>query len=228
MSAAEPDTRTHVLYIRDGEVWANETLPGLWVVSWYPSRRDHPDYPGSTIDSQHETTMPVKYGPDAILEWASARFEGRDPRELVEVSLDEHATGAEVEEIEQIFDEAGTPAIVRASIRRRAAIELPWIVYVALPVAITLATFLRAFAAGFGDETGRDAWRGLKALITRTSEVRRGASDRDGVIELEHGSQTIILTDRIPDEGLRQVADGELPDGGYFVWDAESESWKRH
>jgi hypothetical protein len=39
--------------LREREVRANESAPGFSVVSWYPYRADHPDYPGSTIDSAH-------------------------------------------------------------------------------------------------------------------------------------------------------------------------------
>jgi hypothetical protein len=65
----KPSSPTHILHLREGEVWASETLPGLWAVSWYPHRADDPDYPGSTIDSTQES-MPIEEGPDAILEWA--------------------------------------------------------------------------------------------------------------------------------------------------------------
>jgi hypothetical protein len=202
--------------VRDGEVWVKETAPGLFAVSWYPHRQDHPDYPGFTIDSSREQ-MPVEGGLDAVADWACKRFEGRDPRELLEVTLDAGADEEEVAAVTRVFDEAGVPAIVTANYHRRSVGELPWVLILAAP----LTAFLTRLATNAAD----DAHKALKSWIARLYEARR---DRDGSIRIDDEGRTFILTRKIPDEGIRELAEGKLDATGYYVWDAEHGAWRKH
>jgi len=208
----------HVQYLREGELRASEIEPGLWVVRWRPHRRDHPDYPEITTDSRKES-MPTEGGADAVLAWAVARFETDDERIVAEVMLEEEAREGEVEAIEALFDEEGVPSIVTARIGRRSAERLPWEVLIVAPAGVFFTT-LAARAAG-------DAYEPLKRLVLRVFELRRRPDRPDGAIQLDENGRSVILTDKIPDEGLRELTAGKLPSTGYFVWDEEKEGWQR-
>lgn len=130
-----PSTTVRIKYLRDGELWVGETTPGVWAASWYPHRHDHPDYPGVTVDSEHER-IPVSDGVDAIVEWAEGRLAREDSRIVAEVALEQEASDDEVAEIERLFDEVGAPAIVTASIGRRSGAPdlLPWAMLLKVPL----------------------------------------------------------------------------------------------
>jgi hypothetical protein len=206
------------LYLRDGDISVTEKEPGHWVVIWNPHRTDHPDYPGVTLDSSVEQ-MPVEGGTDAIVEWAQERFENRDQRDLVEVSLDELASRDEVTAVQAAFDDEGIPAVATANLARRSAGELPWEVYAMMPVV--------AFLTAFGAAAGPDAWHGLKRLVLTIFRVRRKATGRDGSIVVEVGDRTVVLTDQVSEEGFRQIAHEGLPPGGYYIWDGAEGRWHR-
>jgi hypothetical protein len=206
------------LYLRDGDISVTENEPGHWGVSWNPHRTDHPDYPGVTIDSSTEQ-MPIEGGTDAIVEWARERFENRDQRDLVEVSLDELASGEEVAAVQAAFDDEGIPAVATANLARRSAGKLPWEVYATLPVG--------AFLMAFGAAAGTDAWHGLKRLVLAIFRVRRKATGLDGSIVIVVGDRTVVLSDQVSDEGFRQIAHEALPPGGYYIWDDAEGRWHR-
>lgn len=214
-----PSSLTHILHLRDGDVWANESRPGLWVVSWYPHRKDHPGYPGSTTDSAHES-IPTEGGADAVLEWARKRFETHDPRIIAEVMVEEGAPEDEVQALQALFDEAGAPAVVKPAIARRSAELLPW--------AMVLKAPLIAFLTALATKAGSDAWDALSAFVAKVYAERRRPGREDGAIRFEDDRRTVILTDRLPDAGYQQLAGGELPEDGYFVWDEATSSWRRY
>jgi hypothetical protein len=84
-----------------------------------------------------------------------------------------------------------------------------------------LLTTLATKAAG-------DAYEPLKRLVVRIFELRRRPNRPEGTIELqEEDGRTVILTDKIPDEGLRELTAGKLPSTGYFVWVEEEGGWRR-
>jgi hypothetical protein len=68
----------------------------------------------------------------------------------------------------------------------------------------------------------------LKRLVVKVFELRRRPDRPDGAIELDENGRTVILTDPIPDEGFRQLTEGDLPNSGYFVWDEDDGCWRRH
>lgn len=196
-----------------------ESDPGVWLVRFRPYRRDHPDAPGVTLDSQSDA-LPTEEGRDAIVEWARVQFSGRDPRDLAEVVIDAGASEAEVRAIERLFDEAGAPAIVSADLESRSVGTLPWAMIVTFPLA--------AFVTGFAAAAGTDAWHALKGFVADVFEARRSPDRPDGAIEWDDERRRVILTDRIPDDGFQQLTSGELPGSGYFVWDEEQKEWRGH
>jgi hypothetical protein len=66
---------------------------------------------------------------------------------------------------------------------------------------------LTVFAAAFVAEAGRDAWKGLKYLVTQVFELRRRPDRPEGSIRVDEADRIVILDDRIPDEGLRQLTE---------------------
>jgi hypothetical protein len=118
-----------------------------------------------------------------------------------------------------LFDEEGVPSVVTARIGRRSAGPLPCTLLIEAPIGVFLTT-LAARAAG-------DAYEPLKRLVQRVFELRRRPDRPDGSIQLEENGRTVILTDKIPDEGLRELTAGKLPSTGYFVWVEEEGGWRR-
>jgi hypothetical protein len=125
----------------------------------------------------------------------------------------------EVEAIEALFDEEGVRSVVSARTARRSAGLLPWSVLIVAPAGVFLTTLAQR-AAG-------DAYEPLKRLVSRVFELRRRPDRPDGAIELDENGRTVILTDKNPDEGLRQLTAGKLPGTGYFVWDEKEGGWRR-
>jgi hypothetical protein len=111
-------------------------------------------------------------------------------------------------------------SVVRANIEHRSAGPLPWSIFIEAPIGVFFTT-LAARAAG-------DAYEPLKRLVLRIFELRRRPDRPDGTIRLDENGRTVILTDKIPDEGFRQLTAGELPSTGYFVWDEEKGGWQRY
>lgn len=208
----------HGLSLRDGDVWAAERSPGVWMVMWYPHRSDHPDSPSLTVDSE-TTEIPTAGGPNDVLAWASVHFAGRDEREFAEVSLDANATEEEVRAVERAFDEAGFPVIVDAGLefRSRYPDVIPWTVVLIAPLGV----FLSAIAKRAADDT----YDALKRWLVQLVEARR---EGRGQITIDEPDRDIVLTTETPDEALRQLAAGEIPESGYVVWDDDERVWRRH
>src|SRR5690349_337610 len=82
----------------------------------------------------------------------------------IEVVLESEVTDLERAAVAEVFETAGIQADVQSAYVRRSADLLPWIIEII--VTGVGARFMWAAAAGAGDEAGRDAWKGLKKLIT--------------------------------------------------------------
>lgn len=46
--------------------------------------------------------------------------------------------------------------------------------------------------------------------------------------EDEDSPRTVIVDERLPDEAYQQLADGQLPETGYFLWDEATSSWRAY
>jgi hypothetical protein len=217
VNAERPSGTITRLRLRDGVVEVSESPSANWAVRFTPYRRDHPDAPGVTLYSE-TGGLPEAAGREEIVEWAREHFSERDPRDLAEVVIEAEASEDEVRAVERLFDEAGVPAIVSAGLESRSVGTLPW----AMIVTIPLTAFLTALAGA----AGADAWRALRSFVAGVFEVRRVPNRPDGAIRWEDKRRTVILTDRIPDDGFRQLTSGEFPSSGYFIWDEEQEAWR--
>lgn len=118
----------------------------------------------------------------------------REEPQIVEVSLGEGASAAEVEAIQHLLEGAGLPAQVRANYARRSLGPLPWAMF----IEVGLGALALAFLQGLGSEAGRDAWRGLKHFVVQVFELRRRSDRPDGSIRLDDNGRTVILSDKIP------------------------------
>ena len=146
----------------------------------------------------------------------------------VEVILESEVTDVERAAVAQVFESAGIPADVEGAYIRRSADLLPWIIEIT--VAATATRFMWAAVGGAGDEAGRDAWKGLKMLITGLYEARRasrapqgGVSLRDSTSEIE-----IQLPPDLPDAAYRRLCEIEnltAPLSGILRWDNDQQDW---
>jgi hypothetical protein len=56
---------------------------------------------------------------------------------------------------------------------------------------------------------------------------RRSSRRREGSIRVDEPDRIVILTDRIPDDGLRQLVEGGAPTSGY-LWNEEQQRWNQY
>jgi hypothetical protein len=165
--------------------------------------------------------VPTDGGADAILEWARKRFGTKDdPRVIAEVLVEEGAPQEELQRLQAVFDEAGAPAVVTAGYARRSADLLPWAMLIKAP--------LGAFLVAIATKAGTDAWDALKAFVAAVYAERRRPHRSEGTIQFDDDGLTVILSDDLPDAAYEQLAGGEFPDAGYFLWDDATGSWRRH
>jgi hypothetical protein len=87
---------------------------------------------------------------------------------------------------------------------------------------------LTAFLMALAGKAGSDAWDALRAFVAKVYAERRRPGRDEGAIRFEDERRTVILTDRLPDAGYQQLAEGGLPETGYFVWDDETSSWRAY
>ena len=140
----------------------------------------------------------------------------------IEVTIEAEAPDSEVEALQDLFDRAGIRVTVEPHLLRASVTKLPWAMILRADIAVLSLAFLKAF----GDEAGRETWRGLKTFVTRVYELRRRPDRRDGQIRVDEKERTIVLTDDIPDEGFRELLEGETPAGSYLVWDKVERRWQ--
>ncbi|WP_326690811.1 hypothetical protein OIE63_29225 [Streptomyces sp. NBC_01795] len=135
-----------------------------------------------------------------------------------ELLVDREVTDEAAHALSAHFSDAGYAVTTRRVLEDRGLEELTWIVLAALP--------LQAFLSGLGNEAVTDAYRGLKALVTR---IRPGASAdadagsgavpsaRDGVgvgVGTDAGEAVpLVLQD--PGTRLRIVLEADLPEEAY-------------
>ena len=129
---------------------------------------------------------------EAVIAWAEATFTERDDRVLATVMIEDNAAPDEARSIQRLFDDAGAPAVVTASIARRSAGSLPWLVMIEVPLV--------AFVTGLTTAAGADGWKALKSLVTHVFQERRRVTGRGGSIQLDDGARTVILLPEVSDE----------------------------
>jgi hypothetical protein len=144
----------------------------------------------------------------------------------VEVSLEAEASAADREAVVRVFESADIQADVRADYIRRSADLLPWLIV----IGVVAARFLWTALGGAGDEAGRDAWRGLKSLVTGLYEARRSSESPQGGVSIRDSetSVEIQLPPGLPDQAYIRIIQIEFPNAplsGILRWDDNAQDW---
>lgn len=205
-----------VHYLSEGELWFAEREAGVWAVSWYPFRSDHPDAPVLVTDSKREG-IDGGGGVEELGKRLEAYFTGRDKRQMTPVTIEREATPEEIKAVQSVFDEAGMPAMVSANYGRHSAVHPDWLVVIEYPLV--------AFVSGLAAKAAADSWDSLRRFIERLYEVRRLHGYARGWVQIDEGSRRIALSDLLPPEAFPQLA--ELDETGEYWWDDAEATWRR-
>jgi len=144
---------------------------------------------------------------------------------IVEVSLEAEASAADREAVARVFESADIRADVRADYIRRSADLLPWLIVIGVTVR-----FLWAAVGGAGDEAGRDAWRGLKSLVTGLYEARRSSESPQGGVSIRDSETGVEIQfpPGLPDLAYIRIVQIESPSAplsGILRWDENAQDW---
>jgi hypothetical protein len=120
--------------------------------------------------------------------------------------------------VEAVLKRNGLDARVEASVERRSAGLLPWLVRIALEG--TVYELLKYMAT-----TGTTA---IKDMYRELQEAREGAGSGEGSVELVDSEHThVILSGAVPDEAIEalEALDWSEKRGDYLVWRADRGEW---
>ena len=142
----------------------------------------------------------------------------------IDILLDSDASDSEVSAVKAVVREEGIQGSIQASWSSRGLEESPWVICLLAPAGI----FFSAFFSTVGKEAGKDAYQGLRRLISKLFGARRNSN---GCVELwdENTRTHIILTAGLPEEAYTQFAQKGLEQikGGYWTWDSSRMEWSR-
>ena len=144
----------------------------------------------------------------------------------VDVLMDGEASPDEVTAVEEVFKEEGIGASVRATYFRKSLDELPWVIFISGVAFVLILDFLRAAAQGAGREAGRDAYQGLRRLVSRLYAARQNKPG--SVIYKDTETRTIIvLQEDLPQEAYRLLTEmgPDKLNGGNWIWDFDQNRW---
>jgi hypothetical protein len=156
--------------------------------------------------------------------------EGPAMTDRLDVMIEKESTDADLAVVTRVFDAAGIPVKVHASVIRLSAGDLPWIVGIGIPVAAAW-TFLKATLEGAGDEAGRDGWRALMGLVKGIYDNRNAVSGAPGgevTITTPNPQVEIVLSPDLPELAYRrlwEIEEPRAPMSGILRWDPERRTW---
>jgi hypothetical protein len=132
------------------------------------------------------------------------------------VSVDRGAPADEVAAVERVLRSFGIQGPVEANYGRKSFGELPFVVYIFMPIV-----------AGFLGKLGADLYESVKRLVEELTEARGGRDGQIFVADRETGT-TLALDSGLPDEAYRAFAeiDWSKLEDGYVVWDTERGEWR--
>jgi hypothetical protein len=144
----------------------------------------------------------------------------------VEVSLEAEASAADRAAVARVFESADIQADVRADYIRRSADLLPWLIV----IGVVAVRFLWAAVGGAGDEAGRDAWKGLKWLVTTLYDARRSSQSPQGGVSIsdQEAGVEIQFPPDLPDLAYIRITQMESPSAplsGILRWDNDAQDW---
>ena len=142
----------------------------------------------------------------------------------IDILLDSYASASEIDAVEAVAREEGILGSVQANLSSRFIGESQWVIYLSVPIGIIFYKFFGTI----GEEAGKDAYQGIRRLISRLFGARRNTN---GCVELrDDNTRThIILTGDLPEEAYSQLAYKGLRQlkGGYWTWDSKLKEWRR-
>ena len=140
----------------------------------------------------------------------------------IDIVLEMGASPDEVADVEEVLRKEGIRGTVRASHIRLSVGELPWVIFLSASFFVFYVEFLR----GAGQEAGRDAWKGLRKLVSHLYGARR--NKRGSITIRTTDKLTIIsLQDDLPEEAYKQLAQiaSDRLKGGNWIWDSDQNRW---
>lgn len=136
----------------------------------------------------------------------------------IRLACDREATADELAAVEEAFRRAGLEIRAEATVGRKSAGPVQWVIYV------TLATPVAAFFQSFGSEAGKDAYGVVKRWVKDVWAARRG----NGSMVLEDSEHsTLVLSTGIPEDALDALRDLDWSEnrGAYLVWSERRGEW---
>jgi hypothetical protein len=133
------------------------------------------------------------------------------------VSVDDKTTTPDqLESVEQVLRSFGIEPQVEADYVRKSLGELPFIVYVLMPIV-----------GGFLAALGSDIYQATKRLLSDLQAAHDGRRGELVVDDREAGTR-IVLGTELPDDALQALAalDWDQLEGGHLVWDAQDQRWR--
>ena len=142
----------------------------------------------------------------------------------IDINLDSTASDSEVAAVKAVLREEGIHGSVEASLGRRGLGEFAWAIIIFVPIE----AFLVRFFATLGKEAGRDAYQGLRRVVSRLFGARRN-SNGSVVLSDDDTGTTIVFSADLPEEAYTQLAQKSLEQlkGGYWTWDSNLKEWER-
>ena len=142
----------------------------------------------------------------------------------IDILLDSDASASEMASVVDVAREEGIHGSVEATLSSRSSGEIPWSIFLLAPVGV----FFYKFFAAVGEEAGKDAYQGIRRLISRLFGARHNSNG--SVVLLDDSTKThIILSADLPEEAYKQLSQKGLAQlkGGYWTWDSNLEEWSR-
>ena len=138
----------------------------------------------------------------------------------IDILLDSDASASEVVTVAAVAREEGIQGSVQPAWSSRGLEESPWVICLLMPVGVFLSAFLSA--------AGKDAYAGIRRLISRLFGARRNTN---GSVEFwdDKTKTHIILSADLSEEAYAQLAQKGVEQlmGGYWTWDSGVSEWKR-
>ncbi len=144
----------------------------------------------------------------------------------MDIILESESTTADRAAVADVFTSAGLAANIRGAYIRESAGLDPWIIV----ISATTGTFLVSAAKAFGEEVGKDAWKGLKLLITALYQSRKNSRAPEGEVQFSDPNTRINvhLPAGLPDQAYRRLYEIEhlrAALSGNLVWKDDAQDW---
>ena len=168
-------------------------------------------------------SSPVAWGSQALLPQDSADASCLvEMDELISVSINDFATGAQREAVQKAFRSAGIDAEVGANYFMKSADLVPWI------VSIPLAYSAGAFFNGFFGKLGADAATRMQEWVRELRQAWESSPALPGHIVIRGDGGTTVVIGDPPKEAYASLLElnWEEVEGSYLLWNEERGEWE--